>query len=46
LERTTLKSKKLSTSFINIKAGIQHLKNLTKFYRREGEDESNLEGPE
>ena len=32
-ERTNLKCSKLSNELINIKAGIQHLKDLTVFYK-------------
>lgn len=33
-ERASIKHAKLSGSLINIKAGIQHLKELTSFYKK------------
>jgi hypothetical protein len=40
LERTSIKATKINNSLINIKAGIQHLKDLTKFYKNSGENYS------
>lgn len=40
-ERTTIKYNKLSDSLINIKAGKQHLLDLTSFYKRDGESTGN-----
>jgi K+/H+ antiporter YhaU regulatory subunit KhtT len=36
-ERMNLKHSKLASSMINITAGIQHLREMTAFYKREGE---------
>ena len=43
-ERTNIKYGKLSSSMINIKAGIQHLKELTAFYKGGEESSGTLEG--
>ena len=43
MERINIKSERLSSQLINVKAGISHLKDQTAFYKKEGEFSSSLE---